>query len=170
VPLFRDMKEMAGSNLAEYNSDSADRVASKGHQMQLVYGADSAFAISLRNPGYHSSPHIHDYEQLNYIQEGEMWFFVHDKGYHVKKGDSMRIPRNAIHWSWVKTDEPCLCYEVFSPPPPPKQNVVMDSAQALFDEENENPVTRPSIGIYFVDMAMHGLNQDKIESQPAANR
>ena len=55
MPLFRNMNEMEGSNLAEYNADSADRVKAKGHQMQIVYGADSAFAISLRNPGYHSS-------------------------------------------------------------------------------------------------------------------
>lgn len=170
MPLYHSMDDMAGSNLAEYNSTAEDRVAAKGHQMQLVYGTDSAFARSWRNPGYHSSPHIHDYEQLNYIQEGEMWFFVHDKGYHVKKGDTLRIPRNAIHWSWVKSDEPCLCYEVFSPPPPPKQNIVMDSAQGLFDESTEEYKTRPSLGVYFVDMAMHGLDQEVIESKPAANR
>jgi mannose-6-phosphate isomerase-like protein (cupin superfamily) len=136
--------------------------------MRLVYGQDSALAISLRRSGYHSSPHIHDFEQINFIQEGEMWFFVHDKGYHMKKGDFLRIPRNAIHWSWVKTEEPCLCYEVFCPPPPLKKGELRKGV-GLFDDGEEISIP-PSIGAFYVDLQFHGMDINEIESRPPVNR
>lgn len=170
MALFWNVDDIEASHLENNNIDPEDRKkgSKKGHDMRLVHGNDSAFAISLRHSGYHSSPHIHDYEQLNFIQEGEMWFFIHDEGYHMKKGDLLRIPRNAIHWSWVKTEEPCLCYEVFSPPPP-KKDGMMNNARGLFDE-NEEPNSPPSIGVYFIDMEFHGLNLAEIEAKPAVNR
>jgi mannose-6-phosphate isomerase-like protein (cupin superfamily) len=171
MALFWNQDEVEVNDLAFNNIKPEDRTNSKkGHDMRLVYGQDAGFAISLRRGGYHSSPHIHDYEQINYIQEGEMWFFVHDKGYHVKKGDFLRIPRNAIHWSWVKTEEPCLCYEVFCPPPPQNKRKGPDArGRGLFDEGEQVNIP-PSIGVYFVDLQFHGLDIDEIEAKPAVNR
>ena len=93
MSLFLNIDDVAAADLCGLNTNPADRVRAKGHDMKRVHGTEAAFAISLRKSGYHSSPHIHDFEQLNYIQEGEMWFFILDKGYHVKKGDFLRIPR-----------------------------------------------------------------------------
>ena len=98
-----------------------------------------------------------------------MWFFVHDQGFHVKKGDFLRIPRNAIHWSWVKGTEPCLCLEVFSPPPSQKTEAVMETAHGLFDD-SETPAVPQTLGEYFIDLEFHGLNRAEIESRPAVNR
>lgn len=168
MSLFWKLDDVAVNATFNNNVNPADRVNEKGHDMRLVYGQDSALAISLRRNGYHSSPHIHDYEQINFIQEGEMWFFVHDKGYHVKKGDFLRIPRNAIHWSWVKTKEPCLCYEVFCPPPPLKKSGP-SKGHGLFDDGEEVSIP-PSIGVYYVDLQFHGLDINEIESRPAVNR
>lgn len=171
MPLFWNLESVETIDLKANNIKPEDRAdLGKGHDMRLVYGAESALAISLRRGGYHASPHIHDYEQINFIQEGEMWFFIHDKGYHLKKGDFLRIPRNAIHWSWVKTAEPCLCHEVFCPPPPPKDRSDPASAgHALFDDGEERPV-RPAISVFFIDMAFHSLNVAEIEAKPAVNR
>ena len=108
MPLFLNIDDVNAMDLSGLDANLEDRVRAKGHDMKRVHGTEAAFAVSLRKSGYHSSPHIHDFEQLNYIQEGEMWFFIHDETYHVKKGDFLRIPRNAIHWSWVKTKEPSL--------------------------------------------------------------
>ena len=143
MPLFLNIDDVAAADLSGININPADRVRAKGHDMKRVHGTEAAFAISLRKSGYHSSPHIHDFEQLNYIQEGEMWFFILDKGYHVKKGDFLRIPRNAIHWSWVKTKEPCLCYEVFCPPPPTRKdrpNLRVDQLR----QERLRPTSEPA--------------------------
>jgi quercetin dioxygenase-like cupin family protein len=171
MSLFLNSKKAAVYDLAINNIEEADRKhKGKGHDMTLVYGQDAALALSLRRGGYHSSPHIHDYEQINFIQEGEMWFFIHDKGYHVKKGDFLRIPRNAIHWSWVKTEEPCLCYEVFCPPPPQTNRKAADAAGTALLDEGEEQLPKPSIGIYFIDMQFHGLDINEIEAKPAANR
>jgi quercetin dioxygenase-like cupin family protein len=174
MSLFRnignvDAWDHVASNVNDEDRKSEDRKSNKGHDMQLVYGNDAAFIVSVRRSGYHSSPHIHDFEQLNYIEEGEMWFFVHDKPYHLVKGDTLRIPRNTIHWSWVKSDESCKCYEVFSPPPPPEKLRWMQSACGLFDE-GEQPEPRPSLGMYYIDPKYHGLDLAEIEAAPAVNR
>jgi mannose-6-phosphate isomerase-like protein (cupin superfamily) len=131
------------------------------HTMRTAFGEECSFGISVRTSQHHSEPHVHDQEQLNYIVEGEMWTFIRDRGYLLKKGDILRIPRNEIHWSWVKTDEPCLCVEAFSPP--------MSNGQPLFDQ-GEAPKVRESDGTYPVDLAAIGLDLDEIEARPPVNR
>ena len=59
---------------------------------QRIHGIDNSIMFAERGPGYHTKPHRHECEQINYIVEGEMWFFVEGEGYHCKKGDLMRIP------------------------------------------------------------------------------
>ena len=56
------------------------------------YGNECSLMIATRRPGYHTKPHQHESEQINYVLEGEIWFFVKDKGYLCKKGDFHRIP------------------------------------------------------------------------------
>ena len=169
MPLFLNIDDVRAADLSGLNARPEDRVASKGHDMKRVHGTEAAFAISLRKSGYHSYPHIHDFEQLNYIQEGEMWFFILDKAYHLKKGDFLRIPRNAIHWSWVKTAEPCLCYEVFCPPPPKRKDRPIGSV-GLFDDGEDTTPSRSSGGTYYIDLKYHGLDLEEVESRPAVNR
>ena len=169
MPLYLNIDDVNAADLSGLNANPEDRVRAKGHDMKRVYGTEAAFAISLRKSGYHSYPHIHDFEQLNYIQEGEMWFFILDKPYLVKKGDFLRIPRNAIHWSWVKTAEPCLCYEVFCPPPARRADRAND-AVGLFDEGEDPTPTQRSGGTYYIDLKFHGLDLKEIESRPPVNR
>ena len=52
------------------------------------YGEDLSIRVAGREGGYHSSPHIHDSEQLNFCADGEMWIYVENDGYHLRKGDS----------------------------------------------------------------------------------
>lgn len=83
---------------------------------QIVYGEDSSLMVATRVPGYHSTPHCHDAEQMNYVLEGELFIFIEDDGLLARKGDMFRIPRNAIHWSWVQGKSPCTLLEVHTPP------------------------------------------------------
>ncbi|MFI1568989.1 cupin domain-containing protein [Streptomyces sp. NPDC020490] len=82
---------------------------------QVVYGNSSSLMIATRPGGYHSLPHIHDCEQLNWLQSGDLWVFIEDRTFHLKAGDFLRIPASARHWSWNRSDEPCTLVEVHTP-------------------------------------------------------
>lgn len=100
----------------------------------IVYGLDSSMMIATRQPGYHSRPHAHDAEQLNYVIDGELYVFVDDEGFLAKRGDLFRIPRNATHWSWVQGDRPCILLESHAPPLVGDPGV-LDSAVALIGDD-----------------------------------
>lgn len=82
---------------------------------KIVYGKNASVMIGIRPPGYHSKPHRHDCEQINYVASGEMDLFIENKRYHQEKGDFSRIPANRIHWAWNKGNETCVLFEVHIP-------------------------------------------------------
>jgi quercetin dioxygenase-like cupin family protein len=79
------------------------------------YGNECSLMIATRAPGYHTKPHAHESEQINYVMEGEIWFFVEDKGFHCKKGDFQRIPADKIHWAWNRSDKDAVVAEAHAP-------------------------------------------------------
>jgi quercetin dioxygenase-like cupin family protein len=83
---------------------------------QKVHGTDTSLMFAERAPGYHTSPHRHDCEQMNYIVSGEIFFFVDGRGYRCRAGDIMRIPRNKVHWAWNRGTETAVVFESHSPP------------------------------------------------------
>lgn len=85
---------------------------------QRIYGMDTSLLFADRDPGYHTHPHRHDCEQLNYILSGEIWFFVEDKAWRCRAGDIMRIPRGKVHWAWVRGNENSAVIESHAPPLP----------------------------------------------------
>ncbi len=84
--------------------------------VRMVFGSDTSFMLATRDPGYHTKPHRHDAEQINYIVEGELWIFVEEHGYRCVKGDLLRIPRNKIHWAWNRGAGQCVMLESHTPP------------------------------------------------------
>ena len=80
-----------------------------------VYGNKVSVETAVRSPGYHTTPHVHEAEQINYILEGEIWFFVEDEGFLCKKGDFSRIPAGAIHWAWNRGDTDSVIIESHAP-------------------------------------------------------
>ena len=101
---------------------------------QIAFGRDSSIMIAKREPQYHSRPHSHNSEQLNLVLEGELFVFIEDHGFSVKKGDVFRVPRNAVHWSRVRGTEPCVLLETHTPPLIGDPGV-MDTAVGLIEEE-----------------------------------
>lgn len=83
--------------------------------VKMVYGVDTGMMIAQRQQGYHSRPHHHDSEQFNYVLEGEIWFFIDKSGFRCVEGDFIRIPRNAVHWTWVRAEEGCTMLETHTP-------------------------------------------------------
>jgi quercetin dioxygenase-like cupin family protein len=82
---------------------------------KMVYGNDCNLMVAVRGPGYHSNPHKHDSEQVNYVLDGEIWVFVEDEAFLAEAGDFYRIPRNALHWGWNRADTDCTILEVHAP-------------------------------------------------------
>jgi mannose-6-phosphate isomerase-like protein (cupin superfamily) len=82
---------------------------------QRIHGIDNSIMFAERGAGYHTTPHMHECEQINYVVEGEIWFFVEGQGYQCKKGDLMRIPRNRIHWAFNCSDQQATVIESHSP-------------------------------------------------------
>jgi quercetin dioxygenase-like cupin family protein len=82
---------------------------------RIAYGLDASMMVATRQPGYHSKPHRHAAEQLNYVMEGELYVFVDDGGFLARKGDLFRIPSDAVHWSWVQGTTACVLLEVHAP-------------------------------------------------------
>jgi mannose-6-phosphate isomerase-like protein (cupin superfamily) len=83
--------------------------------VRMVYGTDTGMMMAAREKGYHSRPHHHDAEQWNFIMAGEIWFFIGEEGFRCKKGDIVRIPRKAIHWTWVRHEQGCTMLETHTP-------------------------------------------------------
>ena len=81
----------------------------------FVYGNEANMMVATRSAGYHSKPHKHTPEQLNYVVEGELWIFIEDEVYHVKTGDFLRIPGNALHWAWNRGSIPCTMVQAHAP-------------------------------------------------------
>jgi quercetin dioxygenase-like cupin family protein len=84
-------------------------------EVRQAYGTESSFMHAIRAPGYHTTPHQHLAEQINYVLDGEIWFFVEDQAFHCKTGDFQRIPSNKVHWAWNRSDAPATVMEVHSP-------------------------------------------------------
>jgi quercetin dioxygenase-like cupin family protein len=109
---------------------------------KIVYGRDASMIVATRQPGYHSKPHLHDAEQLNYVLAGELYVFIDHVGFLAKEGDLFRVPRNAVHWSWVQGTKPCVLLEMHAPPLIGDPGVA-DTAVALTDAaENVVDVVR----------------------------
>lgn len=89
-----------------------------------VVGQGSSLTVASRSPGYHSEPHTHDCEQLNYLRTGQLWVFVEvadDAGkpvvraWHLEPGSFLRIPPGAVHWAWNHDGMPCVLIESHAP-------------------------------------------------------
>ena len=50
------------------------------------YGNECSLMIATRAPGYHTRPHMHESEQINYILKGEIWFFCRGPGLSLQAG------------------------------------------------------------------------------------
>ena len=125
--------------------------------VRQAYGNESSLMMATRPPGYHTKPHMHVSEQINHVLDGEIWFFVEDKGFHCKKGDFQRIPANTIHWAWNRSDNEATVAEAHAP------GLIGgragENAVALFDDGEAPEVRGPGVN-QFVP-----YDQDKAEAR-----
>jgi len=121
---------------------------------KMVYGNHCNMMIAVRAPGYHSNPHRHDAEQINYVLDGEVWVFIEDDAFLMQTGDFSRIPRNALHWAWNRSDRPCTLVEVHAPACDPLKRV---GAVGLYGDKEVPDVSTA------VETVRGGESADEIE-------
>jgi quercetin dioxygenase-like cupin family protein len=132
MPLFVSEKDLThGSAAVDLHSGNMKTL--------FVYGNEANMMVATRSAGYHSKPHRHVPEQLNYVIEGELWVFIVDKAYHVKKGDFLRIPGNLLHWAWNRGTGPCTMVQVHAPVLAPEHRA---GTLGLFDEGEKQDVKK----------------------------
>jgi mannose-6-phosphate isomerase-like protein (cupin superfamily) len=112
-PGYRVNKSMLPTRRARPSSAANEGVVLSS---QRVYGTETSIMFADRGPDYHTRPHRHDAEQMNYIVSGEIWFFVEEHGYRCGPGDIMRIPRNVVHWAYNRGSEHAVIIESHCPP------------------------------------------------------
>ena len=117
---------------------------------KAVYGNSSSLMIATRPGGYHSRPHQHDSEQLNWLQKGDIWVFIDDQAFHMKEGDFLRIPADAVHWSWNRSDAPCTVIEVHTPGLH-DDPIIKSFAVGLFGPDEEPDFSGAPVNIFLGD-------------------
>jgi mannose-6-phosphate isomerase-like protein (cupin superfamily) len=80
-----------------------------------VHAYETNLMIARRGPGYHSTPHVHQAEQMNFLLSGRLWIFAMEKAFLLKAGVFFRIPAMVPHWAWNDGDEDCQLIEAHSP-------------------------------------------------------
>jgi len=95
------------TDVPEYNRVQSGEAGTGAMVVRKGYGNECSLMIATRRPGYHTKPHQHESEQINYVLDGEIWFFVKDKGYLCKKGDfHPSPPTRCIGRSTARTKTP----------------------------------------------------------------
>jgi mannose-6-phosphate isomerase-like protein (cupin superfamily) len=116
------------------------RVSGGELRTKQVFGRHTSLMVASRSSGYHSLPHRHDCEQVNYVQAGEIWVFVEDTAYRLRAGDFLRIPPMAVHWAWNRSQSECELIEVHSP------GLILpgfdDAPELLTDVESETGISK----------------------------
>jgi len=133
--LAKGHEVLDGTNVLQVRGDSQNM------STKTVYGNDCNLMVAVRPGGYHSQPHVHDAEQLNYVTDGEIWVFVDDQAFLARTGDFYRVPRNAVHWGWNRSDRPCTIVECHAPAVDPEKR---KNAVGLY-AEGEQPDLRTAV-------------------------
>ncbi|MCF6473790.1 cupin domain-containing protein [Nonomuraea sp. MG754425] len=110
---------------------------------KAVYGDAASLMIATRPPGYHSKPHTHDCEQLNWLRAGQVWIFIENRAFRLETGDFLRIPAGAVHWAWNRSDEPCTMVEVHAPGLQRDPTLAAHAVGLYDDGETPRPVAEP---------------------------
>jgi mannose-6-phosphate isomerase-like protein (cupin superfamily) len=120
---------------------------------RMVHGNEMSMLYAERPDDYHSTPHVHDSEQLNYVLEGSIWIFLEDEAMLLEPGEFSRIPEMAVHWSKVE-DGPCLMVESHAPPYIGDDDLAgadNEKVVGLFADDEEPDVVAESANVWASD-------------------
>ena len=87
----------------------------KGVEQKAFSGSAATIALHRLTPGHETKPHSHPHEQIAFIVEGRMRFFIGDSVHDLGPGGIVVIPGGVTHWGEVIGDEPVINLDVFTP-------------------------------------------------------
>ncbi|RJQ09514.1 MAG: cupin domain-containing protein [Bacillota bacterium] len=68
------------------------------------------------HPGMETRPHVHDFDQMVCVIDGEVFFTVEGKRHRTRTGDVFNIPAGAVHFAEVPGDRIVTTLDIFAPP------------------------------------------------------
>jgi quercetin dioxygenase-like cupin family protein len=86
-----------------------------GVERKAFSGDGATLALHRLHPGHEPRPHSHHYEQIVYILQGQLDFFIGDERMRLGPGSLLAVPPNVMHHAVVVGDEPVLNLDVFTP-------------------------------------------------------
>ena len=81
VPYRVNLQDLPEMHVTPPSQDAPSTLSVK-----MAYGTDTGIMVAQRHKGYHSRPHQHDFEQWNYVLDGEIWFFIDQDGFLLREG------------------------------------------------------------------------------------
>jgi quercetin dioxygenase-like cupin family protein len=90
----------------------------KGIEQKAFSGSAATVALHRLTPGHQPRPHSHPHEQISYVVEGRMRFFIGDQTLDLGPGGLLVIPGGVTHWGEVLGDETVINLNVFTPKRP----------------------------------------------------
>ncbi|MBD0416835.1 cupin domain-containing protein [Oryzicola mucosus] len=87
----------------------------EGVERKAFSGDGATVALHRLQPGHKPLPHSHENEQIAYILQGQILFFVGEEQHLLGPGGVLVIPPNVRHWGEVVGDEVVLNLDVFTP-------------------------------------------------------
>ena len=87
----------------------------EGVERKAFSGEGATVSLNRLMPGHEPRPHSHPHEQIAYIVEGRMRFFIGDQTHDLGPGGLVVIPGGVTHWGEVLGDEPVINLDVFTP-------------------------------------------------------
>jgi quercetin dioxygenase-like cupin family protein len=100
-----------------YQNDAPRHNISSGRERYLAYGERLMVVVFDFNDGpgeQPDAPHSHPHEQITYVAEGRVRFFVGDESYEVGAGDLITVPPDVPHTIQLLTPSARLV-DTFSP-------------------------------------------------------
>lgn len=86
-----------------------------GVQRKLFSGEGATLQLTRLMPGHEPRPHSHPHEQIAYILDGEIDFYIAGVATRLRAGSLLVVPPDTRHWGEVVGDTPVLNLDVFTP-------------------------------------------------------
>ena len=102
---------------ATKQSTAPRHMTAPGRERYLAYTDHLMMVVFDFTDGPHEQPdppHSHPHEQVTYVAEGELLFFIGDTPYKLSAGDIVTVPSNAPHSIQLLTSKVRLV-DTFSP-------------------------------------------------------